>query len=485
MRLRTKILIAVSIFVVSYSTKSLQAVDLAPEMYTAEQPFGGLTLTYDQRASSILEGEGLLGPYDVNPSRTVWLAQAPGYSIYLSGIYRIAGRGFLKVQLVQNALNSISPILIFLIAGWIVSWRVGVASGFLAAIEHHLSHISNFILPDSISALPMLAGIYLLVLTTKLRYDSYWIWAAAGAVLGAAAWLRAQTMLLAPFIAIALVAIAARRPARLKRAVLLPLTCMLAIAPITIRNYLVYGEFVPIHIGLGIVLWEGIADASGDRFGAVALDVDVARQDALIYNNPRYGGSWSTPDGIARDRDRIRKSLDIILHHPVWYAGVMLQRMRDMVKYSAHAPLVYKISQARTLERKLPVKGEWESFSGDESSLAFGKAIFWTRPLIRALQRLIKEPMGYFILAGALIMFLASWRRALFLGMVPLYYFLFQSFTHTEFRYTLPMQYFLFVFAAITWVVITHWTLRALRSLFKRYRAGPKPNQPLEQGLSL
>ncbi len=477
MRLRTKIIVAFSIFLVSFSARSLHAVDLTPVMYTDEQPFGGLTLTYDQRASSILEGDGILGPYDINPSRTVWLAQAPGYSIYLSWVYRIVGRGFLRVQFVQNALNSLSPILIFLIAGSMLSWRVGVASGLLAAIEHHLSHISNFILPDSISALPLLAGIFLLVIATRIRHNSYWVWAGAGVLLGSAAWLRAQTMLLAPFVAVVLVAIAARHLARLKRAVLLPLTCLLVIVPITIRNYLVYGEFVPIHIGLGIVLWEGIADASGDRFGAVALDVEVAAQDAVLYNNPRYGGTWSSPDGIARDRDRVRKSMDIILHHPVWYAGVMLKRMRDMVKYSAHAPLVYKIAQTRTLQRTLPVKPEWESLVGDDSSLTFGRAIFWARPVLRALQRLIKEPMGYFILVGAVLMFVASWRRSLFLGMVPLYYLLFQSFTHTEFRYTLPMQYFLFVFAAIVWVVLIGGGWAGLRSLSKRYmeRAKLKP----------
>jgi hypothetical protein len=42
----------------------------------------------------------------------------------------------------------------------------------------------------------------------------------------------------------------------------------------------------------------------------------------------------------------------------------------------------------------------------------------------------------------------------LFISIVPLYYFLFQSAMHTEFRYTLPMQYFLFVFAAVAWVII-------------------------------
>jgi hypothetical protein len=78
MRVRTKIIVAISIFLVSWSAKSLQAVDLSPVMYTSEQPFGGLTLTYDQRAMSILKGDGILGPYDIDPTRTVWLAQAPG-----------------------------------------------------------------------------------------------------------------------------------------------------------------------------------------------------------------------------------------------------------------------------------------------------------------------------------------------------------------------------------------------------------------------
>ena len=469
MRLKARIIVGVSIFLVSFSARSLQAVDLSPVMYTSEQPFGGLSMTYDQRAMSILQGEGILGPYDIDPSRTVWLAQAPGYSIYLSWIYRITGRGFLKVQVVQNALNSLSPILIFLIAGSMLSWRVGVASGLLAAVEHHLSHISNFILPDSIAALPILAAVYLLVLATRLRHDAYWVWAAAGVLFGSAAWFRSQGMLLAAFAAVVLIAISVHRLRALKRAVLLPIACLLAIAPITIRNYLVYGEFVPIHIGMGIVLWEGIADASGDRFGAVALDVEVAAQEAALYNNPRYGGTWSSPDGITRDRDRVRKSLDIILHHPVWYAGVMLKRMRDMVKYSAHAPLVYKIAQTRGLERTLPVRPGWESLADDDASLTLGRGIFWTRPVMRALQRLIKEPMSYAVLVGAVILLLGSRRRALFLGTVPLYYFLFQSFTHTEFRYTLPMQYFLFVFAAVVWVVVIGWCGAPISSLYKRF----------------
>ncbi|MEK6299407.1 MAG: glycosyltransferase family 39 protein [Acidobacteriota bacterium] len=453
MRPRTRLVLALLIFLLSFATRSLQAVDLSPLMYTSEQPFGGLTRGYDRRAQSILDGEGLLGPYDIEPSRTMWLSQAPGYSIYLSALYRIAGRDFFNVQLIQNLLNSLGPVLIFLIAGRVLSWRVGVVSGGLAALSHHLSHISNFILPDSLAALPVLAALYLIVMANRARRHSYWLYSSAGLLLGLAAWLRPQTMLLSAFLAAMLVLITARRLDTIKCAGVMVIVSVLTIAPITIRNLLVYGELVPINIGLGIVLWEGIADASGDRFGAVARDEEVAEQDAVLYGDARYAGSWSTPDGIQRDRDRIKRSLAVIREHPFWYSGVMLGRMRQMLSYSAHAPLVFDIQRAQANERTEPIQ-EGSDVTPSGSSLATGRSIYWMRPVLRPLQRLAKEAMQVMVALGALACFIASRRRARFISIVPLYYLLFQSLVHTEFRYTLPMQYFVFVFAAIAWVLI-------------------------------
>jgi hypothetical protein len=39
---------------------------------------------------------------------------------------------------------------------------------------------------------------------------------------------------------------------------------------------------------------------------------------------------------------------------------------------------------------------------------------------------------------------------------------------HWEFRYTLSMHYFLFVFAAVSWVVLGGATLRGLRHLIRK-----------------
>lgn len=477
LKARTKLTFAVLIFFLAFSVRALHAVDLAPLMYTSEQPFSGLTEGYDRRAVSIQRGEGILGPYDIDPADTTWITQAPGYSVFLSSVYAIFGRDFFSVQLVQNLVNSLPAVLIFLIAGSIVSWRVGVASGVLAALSHHFAHISNFILPDAMHALPVLAAIYLLILA-RPAHHAYWLYAAAGLMLGLASWLRAQTMLLGLFLVVMLAIINSRRWFMIKRAAVTAMISLLAIAPITIRNYVVYSEFIPIQVGIGLNLWEGIADASGDRFGAVKLDTEVATQEAESYGDPRYAGSWTTPDGIKRDRDRTRKSLAVILQHPMWYAGVMANRCAEMLKYSAHAPLALTISQASSRERSAPIKPGWRTITPDiipkPGSLAIGESIFWMRPAVRGLQRVVKEVMLGFIILGAIILFAASRRRALFISIVPLYYFLFQSAMHTEFRYTLPMQYFMFVFAATVWVLIGVGVVNVIRLFFYK-KVSPAP----------
>jgi hypothetical protein len=76
------------------------------------------------------------------------LSKAPGYSIFLSSIYSLFGRDFFTVQTVQNLINSLSPVLIFLFTGLALSWRVGLVAGPLAGLSHHLGYLSNLILPD-------------------------------------------------------------------------------------------------------------------------------------------------------------------------------------------------------------------------------------------------------------------------------------------------------------------------------------------------
>jgi len=286
-------------------------------------------------------------------------------------------------------------------------------------------------------------------------------------------------MLMGIAFAVVLVVISGWRRRVILNAIVLASVSFLTIAPITIRNYIVYGEFVPIQIGVGLNLWEGLGDASGGRFGAIT-DGEVALQEVALYDDPRYAQSWSSPDGIKRDRDRVRRSLDIIVKHPVWYIGTLFSRMGAMLKDTADAPLVFRSTDTRLKEalsisrsadqtgQRMKERNRQELETVDRSALSIGKSISWMRPPARAFQRVTKETGMLFILAGLAILLVGSRRRALVILTVPLYYFLFQSVMHTEFRYTLTMRYFLLVFAAIVWTLLLAAAVTGVRGGVRR-----------------
>jgi dolichyl-phosphate-mannose-protein mannosyltransferase len=463
--LKTKSIIGFSLFLVSFSVKSLQAVDLEPTIHTAEQPGAEMSSDFDERALAIVAGQGILMPEISDPSDTSLLANAPGYPIFLSAVYAVSGRSYFTVQAIQNAINSISPVLMFLIAGNLISWRVGIASGVLSGVSHHLSYYSNLVLSDSLCPLPILVAVYVLVRIGFRSRASLWPYALAGSMIGLSAWIRPNPMLMGLAFIVLMGIVAGWQRRVILNGIVLASASFLTIAPITIRNYLLYGEFVPIRIGVGIVLWEGLGDASGGRFGALT-DEEVIVDEVARYNNLDYGESWASPDGIKRDRDRVRRSLEIIAAHPVWYLGSIVERMAEMLKGSAHAPLVFRSTDTKLLEslsrersakpiRRKPDKLDDPQIETiDRSALRFGRSISWLRPPARALQRITKETGLPFIITGLVILFIASRRRAFVILFVPVYYLLFQSVMHTEFRYTLAMRYFLLVLAAIVWTLL-------------------------------
>ncbi|HEX8088591.1 MAG TPA: hypothetical protein VF762_07035, partial [Blastocatellia bacterium] len=143
-----------------------------------------------------------------------------------------------------------------------------------------------------------------LVVTRRGCMRAWWIYGLVGVMIGLSTWLRPNTLMMGPFLAALLVVISVRKARTAKRAWMVAVAPFLMIAPVTIRNYIIFGEFVPVSANTGIVLWEGIADGGGERFGAVDDDKKVADQEAVLYDDPRYAASWVVPDGIKRDRDR-------------------------------------------------------------------------------------------------------------------------------------------------------------------------------------
>ena len=476
---KARIVCGLIIFFIAFSVRALVAVDLAPVTQTRAQPVHTMSRVFHYEALGIVKGNGVLIRDNWDPTNTSLLIHAPGYGIYIAAIYTLLGKDYFTVQSVQNAVNSLAPLLIFLIVGRVLTWPVGIVAGLITAVWHHFAYYSNVILPDSVCVLPVLAAVYLLEVTERGKLRPWWVYASTGALCGLSVWIRPNTLLLGLFLAVALPLVSIRRRQTARRAWLIGVISLLVVVPITIRNHILYGEFVPVSINTGIVLWEGIADAGGERFGAVRTDPEVAAQEAVIYDDPRYGAMWSWPDGIKRDRDRVRKGLGVIARNPFWFARAMVWRVPQMFKYSADAPLVFRKTdvgfresgqaarQTHTRKKNDPPDPPPMDELSKIPIVAYGESISWFRPVARFLQRSAKETALLFIGIGLLAVLLLSPRRAFFILLAPLYYFLFQSALHTEFRYTLPLHHFMFVFSAVAWVLIGSAIWQVLKRLIK------------------
>jgi len=200
---------------------------------------------------------------------------------------------------------------------------------------------------------------------------------------------------------------------------------LLAVAPLTIRNAVVFGRFIPASLGAGQTLVEGIADYDPERrFGLPDTDVGLTQLEAQEAGRPEYAASLFTPDGIERDRQRTRRALAVISQNPVWFAGVMLRRAGSMLRLE-RTPLSSTAPVSEGLTR-VP------------------------RIIVRAVQKLFITAVFVPLYLAGLVLLLRQrrWRELAALLAVPLYFLCVQSALHTEYRYVLAVHYLLFVVAA-------------------------------------
>jgi hypothetical protein len=400
-----------------------------------------VALNYKQQARLIREN-GLASIYDPSSSTNNpdLLGHPLGYPLLLSLIYRVAPESDATAQIVQILLDSLSAVIICLIAFQLFSTAVGVITGLVAAFAPQFSWNSLLLLPDSLAALPILLAVWLILVARgryqhaneadsvedPCRHGGLLLLLAAGALIGVSCWLRANALLLAPFLAL-LFLVNYKRGERLRPALVLVGGACLVIAPLTIRNALVFGKFIPLSLGAGQTLIEGIADYDTDgSLGLPQTDMELIQDEALTYQRPDYAGALFTPDGPARDRARLERGFGVVRAHPFWFACVMIRRAASMMRLE-RTPL----RVATTNEGGWPNLFQWP---------------------LRIVQRLFITAIFLpLVLSGAgILTYSRQFRSLATLLIVPFYYFCTQSVLHTEYRYVLVIHYFFFVLAAVS-----------------------------------
>jgi 4-amino-4-deoxy-L-arabinose transferase-like glycosyltransferase len=436
---RAVLLVSAGLWLLGFVVRSWYAVDLAPVMYSHEQPGTRMASRYDDAALAHLAGDGILYPR-VWPDRsdTALVSRPPGYPLFIALVYRTIGRSGFAVQLVQNALGSLLPVFLFLLATGLFGLHVGGLAGAMAACSAPLARYCAVLTPDSLGTLLAVA---VMALVWRDRWRPGWTTLAACVLLGAATWLRPNFLLMAVFVSVGLLAASPRRRRAAPWVLGAAVIAILLVMPVTIRNWRIYGAFVPVSINMGILVWEGIADAGGEHWGARGRDAAVAIEEAKYFRDPRYAGWWASPDGILRDRERMRRSLEVIRAEPLWFLAAAVRRVGEMLDYGdGGVPSVRGADDAPPSEPHLT--------PAETAMLAPGRLGAWARRPIALVQGALAAVTLPLVVAGLGVCALLSPRRLLLVLLVPLYHLLTQAPLHYEPRYVLPMHALSLIVAA-------------------------------------
>jgi tetratricopeptide (TPR) repeat protein len=182
----------------------------------------------------------------------------PGYPYFLAGIYALFGANAFAPRVVQMLLGIFNVLAGYWIGRRWFSERVGLIWAALLAIYWSFVYFEG-----ELHATTLVTTLYLATLGLMGRWFERRRWhtaAATGVLLGLAALATPNNLALVPVAAIAMIVHAWRRPATrrgLPSAVALLAGAAAAIAPATIRNAMVAGEFVLISTNGGVNLYIG------------------------------------------------------------------------------------------------------------------------------------------------------------------------------------------------------------------------------------
>jgi hypothetical protein len=287
---------------------------------------------YKQTGRLLLEG-GVRAFFDSSSplSEPDHAGHPPGYPLLIALTFRLFDDPDAGRQLIQVACDALAAVLLFLIAAELLPVAAAVVAGLLAAVSPQLAWNSVLLLPDTISVLPLLLAFYCLLQASK-RGGAVALVFVAGVLVGVSCWLRPNGLLLAPFLVLFAPLLFARGR-RARGALALLGGALLVVAPLTIRNAVVFGHFIPLSLGAGQTLLEGIADYDrGKRFGIPETDLGIMTKEAEEHGRPDYKLTLFGPDGVRRERMRVAWATRVMRENPLWFAGVMARRAGSMFR---------------------------------------------------------------------------------------------------------------------------------------------------------
>ncbi len=178
------------------------------------------------------------GTYD--SATSFW--QAPGYPYFAAGIFDLFGVNIYVISFLQVILSSLTSILIYFIAGTAFNKKTGAAAGLISSFYAPFIFYAPFLLSETLGVFLIAASLFYILKSTSNPALKFII--PGGVLLGLASLVRPNFLLFAVFFIFYQMIKIKNLKQFLEYVLFFSASLAAVIAPVTVRNYFVSGEFV-------------------------------------------------------------------------------------------------------------------------------------------------------------------------------------------------------------------------------------------------
>lgn len=400
-------------------------------------------VSYDELARRVVDG------YGFSFATGHWPATRAGeptahwsylYTLYLSTMYVVFGAQPLVARLLQAFLAGfLHTWLIWRIGNRVFGKAVGLLAALSSAIYIYFVYYAGALITETFY---ILAVLWVLDCALRLcRYtesvdnppsrSAWWVWVELGLSMGIAVLLRQAFLLFVPFLLLWLAwaqGLLRFRPiSRLQNqsstkasgwskfvtGIVLSVTLLVSmIAPWTIRNYLAFGQFVPLNTNAGFVMFWANHPYYGTNFVGILPEdgpsyFDLLPKELLVL------------DEASLDRALLKEGLGFVRDDPVRYLRLSLSRVHEYFKFwpSTNSSLTSNIARVASFGLALP---------------------FILHGLVLSIG-IVRRPQSSFQRSAIVLLYL-------FIGVYTMIHLL----TWALIRYRLPVDSVLLLFAALS-----------------------------------
>ncbi|HXN38051.1 MAG TPA: glycosyltransferase family 39 protein [Solirubrobacteraceae bacterium] len=272
----------------------------------------------DDRAGRILDPASIHYPPG---TRGRWFAEdneSVGAGAVMAGLWAVTGdQRFIQMQVLQGLLDGLATLLVYWIAVQLFKRRgAALLAAALYAVYPPIAWDTADPYTDIWAVDFTIAAVAIYFVAVKSSHRWRW-WIACGVLAGIGAYFRPQVILIAPVLALVMVAATGRREA-LRRALVTGVVASLALVPWTIRNYEDFHAFIPTRSAFWQTMWGGLAEIPngfGGDFKEGPIEAAIHRAHPNLMPESPEWDAYVKPYFI-----------HAVEQHPLFYIEVLAHR---------------------------------------------------------------------------------------------------------------------------------------------------------------